>query len=82
MVLCRYDEILGELHDDYINDENLDEGTYMEFMDRYIHCYFEPLVPEYDEARFSIYRFDRKFENYIILDDKEDGKKLKGIYLK
>lgn len=65
-----YEKMMDDLHSNYINDEHFEEGKYGEFLDRYIHCYYEPLVPEYDEAKFSIKNFDSKFRLKM---------KLKGI---
>lgn len=55
--------LVHDLHLKYINEEDFDEDTerYKEFIDQYIYWYFEPLVPEYDEAKFSIHHFEDKF---------------------
>lgn len=75
--------IFDELYSGYINDEHFDNDPekYSQFLDEYIHCYYEPVVPEYDEAKFSIKFFEEKFT----VKTKWSGlgkKKIKGIYMK
>ena len=77
------DELLEVKHMGFINEMDFgdDSEKYQEFLDAYIHCYYEPLIPEYDEAKFSINYFEDKFgakAGWMGIN----RKKINGIYLK
>ena len=79
----RLNDIIEQLHSGYINDEHFggNPEKYTEFLNEYIRWYYEPLVPEYEEAVFSIKHFEEKFAMKMEWEGIQT-KKIKGIYLK
>ena len=79
----KLDEFIDIIHTGYINEEHFggDSKRYSDFINEYIRWYYEPLLPEYEEAMFSINHFEEKFA----LKMEWEGiskKKIKGVYLK
>ena len=76
------ENIVEEVHGRFINEEDFrDTGLkgYKEFVDNYIAYRYEPLIEEYDEARYQTYDFDR---NLIKKLRCRPGKKIASITLK
>ena len=58
-----------------------DSEKYSQFLDEYISWYYEPLIPQYEEAKFSIKYFEDKFE-WKMDWNKIGDKKISGIFMK
>ena len=70
------------MHGRFINEEDfLETGLkgYREFVDRYISLRYEPLIEEYDEAKYMTHDFDKNLVKKLRC---RPGKKIAQISLK
>ncbi|CAI2373387.1 unnamed protein product [Moneuplotes crassus] len=78
-----FEELMNESHTRFINENDFggDVEKYEEFINSYIHCYYEPLVPEYEEGKFFVDKMDGKLDSRLKwLGIK--NKKVTGIFMK
>ncbi len=74
--------MVEQVHGRFINEEDfLETGHtgYKDFVDSYISYRYEPLIEEYDEAKYFTYEFDK---NLIKKVRCRPGKKIASISLK
>ena len=77
-------EVLEQVHGRFINEEDFpDSGAdgYKRLVERYISYKYEPLIEEYDEARYFTYKFDENLFK-MCSSVRQRGRKIKGISLK
>ena len=71
------------MHGRFINEEDFpDSGAegYRRLVDRYISYRYEPLIEEYDEARYFTYKFDENLAR--MCSSMGQPKKIQYIYFK
>jgi len=77
-----FENVIEQIHGRFINEEDFQEkglGGYKEFVDNYIKFRYEPLIEEYEEAKYQTHEFDK---NLIKKLRCRPGKKLSSITLK
>lgn len=76
------ESVVEKVHGRFINEEDFTETGlegYKSFIDRYIEYRYEPLVEEYDEARYFTHEFDKSIVKKLRC---RPGKKVAKISLK
>ena len=76
------DQMVEEVHGRFINEDDfLETGIdgYRNFVENYISYKYEPLIEEYEEARYQTYDFDKNLVKKLRC---RPGKKISKISLK
>ena len=76
------ENLIEQVHGRFINEEDfLETGIdgYKQFVDNYIKFRYEPLIEEYEEAKYQTYEFDKNLVKKLRC---RPGKKLSSISLK